>query len=507
MSDSTQFVIRRHNRPGVDIKVTLDTECISEKLINSWMESSENQKKEMIPRIESFIWRVKYSEAKLFLSELKAKHGSQALIEVRKIHEKNENRAVIYTWLIKGEDVIADNVYEQLCSKWWPRSDYEAEKHRIFVQYEELFRKQDKTAVSNLLTIGHFEQAETMYLSKCATWWERDDFDKCVINHKLKIEEERLVSERLEKIRVEKIEQEKKERLRLEQLELDRINKQAKLHLELNELRFTTYLTVGAFYRDHCTDFISASEYERANAEFVKGWLSENILPDKGGRVQLPDDEQTAAIGEVNHHTQVIARAGSGKTTTLVNRAYFLQKHCGVAPSEMLLLAFNSNAAAEIAERLDKRLNGKIPFTMTFHALAYALVHPEESILYDNPTGNHLALSRAFQNIINDHLNQPEFEILIREIMLAHFRQDWERILQGGLNLSKEEMLLLRRSRLNESLGGQAVKSFGEKVVADFLFEHNVAYKYERNHDWNNINYRPDFTLFATEKDKATFVL
>ncbi|NVN91493.1 MAG: UvrD-helicase domain-containing protein [Desulfuromonadales bacterium] len=371
----------------------------------------------------------------------------------------------------------------------------------------ELLQKREKASVESLLSKGNFDKAEIQYLSKCASWWNRDDFDERVINMKFIIEEDRLKSEHLDKFRkfqVEKLELEKIERLRLEQLELERIkeqkNKQDQMRSKLNELRFNSYLYVDTFYNEFCKDFILVNEYERDNVTFVKDWLSKHIPPDKSGKIQSPDDEQVSAIGEVNHHTQVVARAGSGKTTTIVNRAHFLQKHCGVAPSEMLLLAFNNNAAAEIAERLDKRLNGNTPFTMTFHALAYALVHPEESILYDNPSGNNLALSRAFQIIINDHLNQPEFEILIREIMLAHFRQDWERILKGGLNLSKEEMILFRRSRLNESLSGHAVKSFGEKVIADFLFEHDVTYKYERNHDWNNINYRPDFTLFATDK-------
>ena len=57
-------------------------------------------------------------------------------------------------------------------------------------------------------------------------------------------------------------------------------------------------------------------------------------------------------------------------------------------------------------------------------------------------------------------------------------------------------LLRFRRSLPRESLGGEYVKSYGEKVIADFLFEHDIAYKYERNHWWSGINYRPDFTIF-----------
>ena len=82
---------------------------------------------------------------------------------------------------------------------------------------------------------------------------------------------------------------------------------------------------------------------------------------------------------------QVIARAGSGKTSTLVNRAIFLQKQCGVHPSEILLLVFNRKAAQEITDRLKKYLPNDMPHVMTFHALAYAIVHPTEKLLFNAP--------------------------------------------------------------------------------------------------------------------------
>ena len=45
-------------------------------------------------------------------------------------------------------------------------------------------------------------------------------------------------------------------------------------------------------------------------------------------------------------------------------------------------------------------------------------------------------------------------------------------------------------------LAGKYVKSLGVKVIANFLFEHNISYKYEWNFRWNGSNYRPDFTIF-----------
>jgi DNA helicase IV len=204
------------------------------------------------------------------------------------------------------------------------------------------------------------------------------------------------------------------------------------------------------------------------------------------------------AISTYGKHVQVIARAGSGKTTTLVLRAIFLQKHCGIPPNHIMLLAFNRKAAEEINERLEKYFGDHSPHVMTFHALAYAIVHPEEGLLYDDPASNHLAKSRSLQSVIDDFLRDTRFKEKIRSLMLEHFRADWERIVLGGYDKEKGDLIQFRRSLPNVSLRGEYVKSYGEKLIADFLFEHDIPYKYERNYWWNGVNYRPDFTIFQS---------
>ena len=105
------------------------------------------------------------------------------------------------------------------------------------------------------------------------------------------------------------------------------------------------FLTAYDFYQAQCTAHISFEEYEPEKNNYVRSWAKDYLNTD-------PDSEQAAAIGAIEGHVQVVARAGSGKTTTLVNRALFLQQHCGVAPEEMLLLAFNRKAAEEMQKRL-----------------------------------------------------------------------------------------------------------------------------------------------------------
>lgn len=165
-----------------------------------------------------------------------------------------------------------------------------------------------------------------------------------------------------------------------------------------------------------------------------------------------------------------------------------------------MLLAFNRKAAEEIEERLEKYLGDSIPHVLTFHALAYAIVHPEEALLYDDPANNFQAKSLSIQHVIDDFLRDPQYKDEIRALMLEHFRADWEKIVKGGHDLGKSEFIEYRRSLPNQSLSGEYLKSYGEKLIADFLFEHDIPYHYERNYWWKGINYRPDFTVFRSSE-------
>lgn len=353
----------------------------------------------------------------------------------------------------------------------------------------------------------------------------------------------RLLAERrlsmLREIEIKRLEQEAKEKEQREREAKEQQRKELRIAM-LRELRnqFKSDFT-GAFeyFKKTCSGILNEDEFEAEKISFVKNWTKANKKPNS----KLPDDQQIAAISSVHEHTQVIARAGSGKTTTLVTRTLFLMRHCRVTPSEILILAFNRKAAHEIRKRLlsllnndaeaeiknefnrlkteranrrktaddieataveivSSKLNITLPHVMTFHALAYSIVHPEESLLYDESEGGSQKLSQTVQQVIDDHLRIPKFREKIRNLMLAHFRDDWERIVEGRHDQSKEEFLRFRRSLPHFSLRGEHVKSYGEKLIANFLFEHDITYKYERNHWWNGTNYRPDFTISKTDK-------
>jgi len=213
-------------------------------------------------------------------------------------------------------------------------------------------------------------------------------------------------------------------------------------------------LADGLFHGDIDRELLSQTEYRELKTRFVYQWVKREF-----GQEHRLDNEQAQAVAATGGDILVVARAGSGKTHTLVTRAAFLQKHCRVRSNELLLLAFNNKAAREMRDRLHDLLDGDVPHVMTFHALANALVHPEEQLIFDDDETGNLGLSREIQRVIDEHLQSGVFESLIRDLMLRYFRDDWEQIVGGGFHLTSEELIAYRRSLPRETLKGDYVKS------------------------------------------------
>jgi len=247
------------------------------------------------------------------------------------------------------------------------------------------------------------------------------------------------------------------------------------------------YLASRKKWMNELSAYVNEDEFTNLSVDFVRNWFEKQSW-------KIPDPEQARCIAEVWDDIQVTARAGSGKTATTVNRTAFLIKHCGIAPSEILLLAFNRDAAQEVKDRLHVLLGNNAPQAMTFHALAYALVHPEEALIYDDDI-NGMEKSKTVQHVIDSFLQDQHWGKQIEAFMLKYFREDWEKVVSGGYHLSPEEMVNYRRSIPHVGLDGKYYKSFGEKRLANFLFEHDIPYLYEKNFWWGGTNYKPDFTI------------
>ena len=242
----------------------------------------------------------------------------------------------------------------------------------------------------------------------------------------------------------------------------------------------------------------TVDEYEKLRRKRISEFLSEYS--------DLPfQNEQVDAIGAINSNVLLKARAGSGKTSVVAGKTYFLVEHEKVHPDHVMLLAFNKKAADEITRRIRKGY-GLVEFknARTFHSLAYQLVQPKENLLFDERDGNlsTQGQSKLIQRIVNQAIN-PVF----KEEMYRVFKAEMRELENIGEFLSREDYLLYRRNHKQFTLGGDNVKSLGEKYIGDFLFEHDIKHGYESIWYWKNEgNYRPDFTVF-TNSDTPNIVI
>lgn len=81
----------------------------------------------------------------------------------------------------------------------------------------------------------------------------------------------------------------------------------------------------------------------------------------------VPDDRQREAIEHVHGPMLVVAGAGTGKTSVLVNRIVRLVEEGYAKPEEILALTYTKNSAAEMGERVRALVGSAGVQTATFH--------------------------------------------------------------------------------------------------------------------------------------------
>lgn len=232
----------------------------------------------------------------------------------------------------------------------------------------------------------------------------------------------------------------------------------------------------------------------------LKSTHIEEVLEQYGSDAWV-NHEQAMALAHFSNRLLVTARAGSGKTRLLTTKTILLMDFDGVHPDNILVMAFNRDAAKTVKDRI-KRL-GKTDRTKafenarTFHSLAYQIVQPSGRLLFDEK-GEFVrkAFSEFVQSIFRE-IVPPEFLPHLYEF----FRYEMKSAQSTGAFLDDNDYYMYLRNQRYSTLRGEKVKSIGEKFIADFLFEHNIGYTYEKAYLWDGRVYRPDFSLFINDSN------
>lgn len=86
--------------------------------------------------------------------------------------------------------------------------------------------------------------------------------------------------------------------------------------------------------------------------------------------VQVSGEQKKIVEHDPLKHAVVLAVAGSGKSTTLVERMNYLFEMKGVLPSRMIVVMFNKSAALDMTKRLERRMGKRnAPISATYHRL------------------------------------------------------------------------------------------------------------------------------------------
>jgi len=123
------------------------------------------------------------------------------------------------------------------------------------------------------------------------------------------------------------------------------------------------------------------------------------------------NSEQKSAVEADNGHNLIIASAGTGKTSTIVGRIYYLIKYRGLKPEEILLLTFTNKAAQEMVNRVASVIGKDIASKIqagTFHSVSYRYIKRHRSNLILKQEADIKTLFRTIYEKRDFHLMESE---------------------------------------------------------------------------------------------------
>jgi DNA helicase II / ATP-dependent DNA helicase PcrA len=130
--------------------------------------------------------------------------------------------------------------------------------------------------------------------------------------------------------------------------------------------------------------------------------------------------DQRAAVEHAHGAARVIAPAGSGKTRVLAARLRHLVLDRGIAPASVTALAYNTRAAAELAERVaDVRVDGVAPHVRTVHALCLAICRAAVSAGEAPRVLTEHEVSRLVAHLLGRRAAPPAYLAALGEVRLA----------------------------------------------------------------------------------------
>jgi len=243
---------------------------------------------------------------------------------------------------------------------------------------------------------------------------------------------------------------------------------------------------------------------------FIKVWWKlwrEKSFFEKFNKDYPLTKQQKIAVLSNENRNLVVAGAGTGKTHLMIAKAGYLLKKKGLKEKDILLLAFNNDAAAQLRNRGKERLDADLQ-AYTFHSYGNKLsksLNPNKDL---NP-------DEEDQKIQKPKWIQSCFDSLSREhpIMKSVIKYFSDYLIPPpSPNMdykSLNEYQSYIKNIEKRTLSGDKVKSYGELLIANFLTINGIDFKYEAKFNSSNIRYtyRPDFTVYKDNERSQEIII
>ena len=193
----------------------------------------------------------------------------------------------------------------------------------------------------------------------------------------------------------------------------------------------------------------------------------------------------------------IIAGAGTGKTSTIIGKVGYLIKSGKCKNDDILILAYNRSAATELQERINEKIGVNIEVG-TFHSIGKKII--KDSNFPSKPSAlidQNKKLDNFLSSILEEALHDKETQDLYSLYFLEHeipYKDEHKnfKTFQEYSNWVRTNYLL--------TLNQEKVKSYGELIIANYLFSNSISYLYEKEYVPNssvkmNNFYKPDFYL------------
>ena len=220
------------------------------------------------------------------------------------------------------------------------------------------------------------------------------------------------------------------------------------------------------------------NEIRKINEEVLDVEINDNI--DFFKEIDDINKKRSIVIDEKN--VRVNAGAGTGKTFTIQNKVKYLIERKGVSPDKILCLCYTVKGAADLDEKVNQNLDDEV-MACTFHEFCRSVARDCKYQKITDRSILETSILNYSKDLDDNKLNKliEYFGYYINPPVDDENYGTYEELLayENGRDLKTLKSKFYGSGVSTLTMQGEIVKSIGELIIANYLFMHEIEYKYE----------------------------